>query len=88
MYVSRKGSILRVNDQEPAAQERWRSDRSGDRTLQLEGTQMNRMWFEIVRFYLLVALRGDPKERRPETRPVARAKPASITGLKPLTDTK
>jgi hypothetical protein len=49
---------------------------------------MYRMWFEIVRFYLLVALRGDPKERRPEARPVARAKPASITQFKPLTDAK
>ena len=49
---------------------------------------MNRMWFEIVRFYLLVALRGDPRERAPEARPVERAKPAPITRLKPSMDAK
>ena len=49
---------------------------------------MYRMWFEIVRFYLLVALRGDPKERAPEARPVERAKPAPIARLKPSTEAK
>lgn len=77
-----------MNDQEPASLRRWSSGRSGDQTLQVEGTRMYRMWFEIVRFYLLVTLRGDPKESTPEARPVARAKPASATRFEPLADAK
>ncbi|NIV34480.1 MAG: hypothetical protein GWN58_34970 [Anaerolineae bacterium] len=49
---------------------------------------MNRMWFEIIKFYLLVALRGDPRERVPEAKPVERAEPAPIAGLKPSMDAK
>ena len=88
MYALRKASILGANGEKPVAQSRWRNDCSGEWALWTKGTEMCRDWFEIVRFYLLVALQGDPKERKPEARPVARAKPVAIAWLKPLSDAK
>lgn len=81
-------SILGLNDQKPAARSRQHNNYPGAQQPWQEGTVMNRMWFEIIRFYLLVALRGDPKEHAPEARPVERAKPAPIAGLKPSMDAK
>jgi len=49
---------------------------------------MYRIWFEVVRFYLGVALRGDPVEPAPKAKPVQRAKPAPIGQFNPLTNAK
>jgi hypothetical protein len=48
----------------------------------------NRLWFQIIRFYLLVALRGDPVERKPKARRAPKARPAPIDQLKPLAHTE
>ena len=42
----------------------------------------------MLRFYLRVALFGDPVERKPRVRVVERAKSPQITQLKPLAHAK
>ena len=48
----------------------------------------NRTWAEVLRFYLQVALFGDPVERRPKVRALQPVMSTQLTELRPLAHAK
>ena len=48
----------------------------------------SRAWFQIIRFYLQVALFGDPVPRKPRTAALQPVQSQQLTQLRPLAHTK
>jgi hypothetical protein len=81
MHESRKGGIVAPVNEEQRPLAGMAVSGGGNK-------MSNRTWAEILRFYLRVALFGDPVERRPKVRALQPVMSTQLTELRPLAHTK